>query len=118
MCFIGTISILFRTSQSKRFSGFEATVICFKREDADQPGKNMSLCSVLYSNYVSHHDWAIFIAGHCFYNSHIVISLYKENRSSLTGCTRPGQNDTEVTTLSPGRRRRDLDEFVSIFSVI
>ncbi|XP_064389266.1 uncharacterized protein LOC135337282 [Halichondria panicea] len=61
---LGEISILFRTSQSTRMSGFEATVICFKREDADQPG-----------------------------------------------CTRPGQNDTEVTTSSPGRRRRDLDEF-------
>ncbi len=83
--FIGPISILFRTSQSTRFSGFEATVICFKREDGDQPGKTCP-CSMYAIQF---------------------------QVASLTGCTRPGQNDSEVTTSSPGRRRRDLDEFVS-----
>ena len=34
----GELSILFRTSNQDNFAGFEATVICFRREDADQPG--------------------------------------------------------------------------------
>ena len=47
------------------------------------------------------------------YNYYANVILFQF--ASLTlGCTRPGQNDTEVTTSSPGRRRRDLDEFVSM----
>ncbi|XP_064389329.1 uncharacterized protein LOC135337329 isoform X2 [Halichondria panicea] len=60
----GTMSILFKTSTSNILSGFKATVICFRREDADQPG-----------------------------------------------CTRPRQHDSERTTLSPRRKRRNLSEF-------
>ncbi len=36
--YIGTMTILFRTSVSNRYPGFEATIICFNPEDANQLG--------------------------------------------------------------------------------